>query len=324
MSTATVSRVVSGTGPVGEATRQRVLDVVRRLRYQPDASARGLRRSRSMMIGVFVPDLANPVFVPFLRAVQHVAQAHDYAVLVVDGQRSPQVERRALDRLAAQRVDALILAGRSRQPARIEELRRGGLAVIDASTEEAHRDRSSPELERPGTMALCDALAGWGHVRIGYVSRRNAVGEAGRRRWTALQRRCRQLGVRAQRLSLDGASGPDEVRDLLSNVVRGPDALTALVCSNHGLAPTLLGALGAAGVGLPDECSFVTYGDSDWARAYRPPIGVVTMDLHAVASLMTRRIVDQLDGATEGSAAMEESSGGVAVLLRPGERRQGG
>ena len=304
VSTATVSRVMSGSGPVGEATRERVLRVARRLHYVPDVSARSLRVARTMMMGVLVPDLSNPVFVPFLRGVQHVAQARGYAVLVVDAQRSVEVEHRALDRLVAQRVDALVLLGASRQPTRIEELRRKGLVVVDVGSEGTPPGALLPELERPGTLALCDALAAFGHRRIGYVTRRRRLGDAGRRRWGVLQRRCRQLGVHAEHVATGAAHTPEDVADMLGGVLGRPDPVTALVCSTHGLAPAVLEGLRTARVELPGDCSFVTYGDSDWAAAYRPAIGVVTMDLRAVAVLMTRRIVDELEGdvpATEDS-----------------------
>ena len=83
-----------------------------RLHYQPSASASSLRTDRSMIIGVLVPNLANPVFLPFLRAVEHEAQRFGYAVMVADTQQSTEIEHRQLDRLSAQRIDALIMAGR--------------------------------------------------------------------------------------------------------------------------------------------------------------------------------------------------------------------
>ncbi len=276
VSTATVSRVTSGRGPVSEATRLQVLAAIEKLHYLPSESARSLRSARTMMMGVVVPDLANPVFIPFLRGVQHVAQSHGYAVLVVDAQRSVEVERRALDRLVAQRVDALVLAGSARDPARIEELRQSGMAIADADAGEDSSTSLVPELERPGTLAMCDALAQLGHRRVGYVTQERASGEAGSRRWNVIQQRCQQLHVRTERITLPRVQTPDNVSRLFSNAIERPEAVTALVCSNHGLAPTVLRGLSAAQIQLPGDCSFVTYGDSEWAAAYRPAIGVVT------------------------------------------------
>jgi LacI family transcriptional regulator len=305
VSIATVSRVVSGRGPVNEDTRVRVQRVVERLGYLPSASARSLRTSRTMIVGVLVPDLSNPVFVPFLRGVQQVAQAEGYSVLVVDAQRSASIERRALDRLAEQRVDALVLAGTARDPERIDELVRAGMAVVDG------RDRARPsrsriaDLESPGTVAMCEALATLGHRRIGFVSRGGSLGDAGRRRWELVRRTSRRLGVRAERIRVDAGASPDGVAGVLRGAIRRDDPVTALVCSTHGLAPTLLGGMGAARILVPDTCSFVTYGDSEWALAYRPAIGVVTMDLFSLASVMTRRLIAALRGEPESDPDVE-------------------
>src|ERR1700722_11315671 len=116
VSTATVSRVLRGRGPASARAIAAVQSAARRLDYLPSASASSLRTDRSMIIGVLVPNLANPVFLPFLRAVEHMAQRHGYAVIVADTQRSGEVERRQLDRLSAQRIDALVVAGRPRDP----------------------------------------------------------------------------------------------------------------------------------------------------------------------------------------------------------------
>jgi DNA-binding LacI/PurR family transcriptional regulator len=300
VSTATVSRVMNRRSLVAESTRLRVLQVADRLHYVPTASARSLRNNATMVIGVLVPDLANPVFVPFLRGVQRVAQAHGYAVLVVDAQRSAKVERRAVDVLHAQQVAALVLAGSPRDPVRIEQLRRDGLLVVDASGEIGSAPALVPDLEEPGIWAMCDALAELEHRRIGYVSRTRAHGEAGRRRWAALSSRCRQLGLSAERVIL--GSSPDITRSsrVLTSVIERPDPVTALVCATHGLAPTVLRALRAADVDLPGDCSFVTFGDSEWAAAFRPTISAVSLDLYSAASLVTTRVLGVLTGSGAG------------------------
>jgi DNA-binding LacI/PurR family transcriptional regulator len=147
---------------------------------------------------------------------------------------------------------------------------------------------------------MCDALAALGHRNIGFVSR-STLADAGRRRWEAIRQRCRQLDLVTERITVNPEAGADSVGAGLDDFVRrGVDPVTALVCSTHGLAPALLGAMGAAGIRIPDGCSFVTYGDSDWALAYRPAISVVTMDLFGVASTMTHRLIAELRGEPPG------------------------
>jgi DNA-binding LacI/PurR family transcriptional regulator len=49
-------------------------------------------------------------------------------------------------------------------------------------------------------------------------------------------------------------------------------------CASHRLAPQLLGTLAEMRLSLPGELSFVTFGDWDWARAYRPAVAMIRFD----------------------------------------------
>ncbi len=305
VSTATVSRVLSGGVPVREDKRRRVLRVVDRLQYVPSAPARSLRKARSMLLGVVVPDLANPVFLPLLRGVHAVGQANGYSVVVVDAQRSDAVERLALERLVAQRIDGLLLVGSTRTPDRIPGLERQGLVVVDATARGGPWQDVMATLERPGILAACDTLAELGHQSLAYVTRRGAPGEAGQRRWSIVQRRCAQLHVKARHLSLEGDRSPAELRAALRSGLRRSGPITALLSSSHGLAPDLLRSLRAAGIDLPGDCSLVTFGDSEWAEAYRPGISTITMDLYEVSRIVTTKLVERLAAVRTSRANLE-------------------
>ena len=62
VSMATISRVVNGNANVKEETRKRVLEVIDRLNYRPNAVARGLASKKSTTIGVILPDITNLYF----------------------------------------------------------------------------------------------------------------------------------------------------------------------------------------------------------------------------------------------------------------------
>ena len=60
--------------------------------------------------------------------------------------------------------------------------------------------------------------------------------------------------------------------------------------------PPLLAALNDLGRRLPDDLSLVAYGDSDWARAYRPPLSVVGADTYGVGFALATALLDRLAG----------------------------
>src|SRR5688572_10249575 len=65
-------------------TRERILHAVDQLGYRPNAFARGLKISRTMTLGMVVPNLAYPVNAEILRGAERAAAAAGYVVLLAD------------------------------------------------------------------------------------------------------------------------------------------------------------------------------------------------------------------------------------------------
>lgn len=62
VSKATVSRVLNNSKPVSDEVKKRVLKVIEETNFQPSALARSLSNRQTKLIGVLLPDIANPVF----------------------------------------------------------------------------------------------------------------------------------------------------------------------------------------------------------------------------------------------------------------------
>ena len=73
VSVASVSRVLTGAGPVAETTRQRVLEAVEALRYVPHSGARSLSTSKTQTVGVVLPDLYGEFFSELIRGLDVAA-----------------------------------------------------------------------------------------------------------------------------------------------------------------------------------------------------------------------------------------------------------
>jgi LacI family transcriptional regulator len=109
VSKTTVARVLARAENVSEATREQVLQVVRRLDYEPNALAVGMRSGRTGMLGLVVPDIANPFWAEVTRGAQDLASAHDLSVLVFSSNWDPRVQERHLTSLRQARVDGAVI-----------------------------------------------------------------------------------------------------------------------------------------------------------------------------------------------------------------------
>ncbi len=308
LSTATVSRVLTGRGPASAEATRRVDAAARELDYLPNASASSLRTDRSMMIGVLVPNLANPVFLPFLRAVEHTAQPLGYAVVVADTQNSTRIERQQLDRLIAQGIDGLVMAGRPRHPDQVRRLSRAGMPVVEPETFAERAGTSIRARTSAAVEEACRHLASLGHRRLAFVTRGAALSGASASRWDTIVGICRGLGIEPRHVALTTRPDTDGDVELAATVLgalTGSAGPPGVIWSNSlVLAPLLLEALAIVGIEIPADSSFLTFGDSPWATAYRPPISVISGDLGSVASVMTESLLRRL-GAVGTEAPVE-------------------
>ena len=79
---------------------------------------------------------------------------------------------------------------------------------------------------------------------------------------------------------------------------------TSHASSAPPLAPQLLGTLAEMQPSLPEQLSFITFGDSaDWARAYRPAVAVIRFDRYREARRATYEVLVALGGSPELEAA---------------------
>ena len=119
----TVSNVVNGYQFIRAATRERVEQAIAELGYQVNMSARSLRRGRTGVIGLAVPELSLPYFAELADSVIRAADARGVTVLI---EQTGSVRDRELAVLSGARrrlTDGLIFSPLELGPADVHLLR---------------------------------------------------------------------------------------------------------------------------------------------------------------------------------------------------------
>src|ERR687883_392210 len=156
----TVSRAINDHPLINAETRARVLEVARRLNYQPNQHARALATNRSHLIGVVVPDLMHSYFAEIYRGVEAAARPLGYRNLICNTDEDAAKEVDEAEALLP-RTDGLIVAS-SLPPGRASFYRRiikDGAKVVLIETEH---------------------LISLGHRRVGHLRGTAASTAAGR------------------------------------------------------------------------------------------------------------------------------------------------
>src|SRR5574344_1873288 len=84
VSVATVSNILNGKPKVSEATKQRVLEVVKQTGYQPNYFAQGMRKQKTEMIGIITEDLNEFSSTPIVEAIMAYCEDHGYRTILIN------------------------------------------------------------------------------------------------------------------------------------------------------------------------------------------------------------------------------------------------
>lgn len=316
VSPSTVSRALNTPGLVGVETRRRVEEATTALGYRPNRVARGLSTGRSGMVGLVVPDIANPFYPTLVRAAEHAAHARDLGLLLADTDERPDVEEELLHDMS-QHVDGIILCSSRmgpRQIAEIDALSRGRPVV---SVNRPIAGVSSVVLDSAsGMRQALRHLAGLGHRRVAY-----AMGPE--RAWANGQR-LRGLDA-APPLGLQVVPIPIvaprfEGGEAVVDAVLGA-RVSAVVAYNDLIALGLLAGLRTRGAPVPDAVSVLGFDDIFPARMVSPALTTVAMPSHEAG----RRAVELLAARLAGderrrsvkiptSLIVRASTGGAAAV----------
>jgi DNA-binding LacI/PurR family transcriptional regulator len=169
VSISTVSRVVNELDRVNPETRERVLEVIRELRYQPSAFARGLAIQRTQTLGFVIPILSDPFFLEIVRGVEEAAAAAGHNLLVAS-QPFEHDARRYLQLFDQRRVDSMILVGIKVPPEELERLLAQGFAVAFVQQDGGEGALTFLADNYGGARVLAEHLLELGYRRIAYIA----------------------------------------------------------------------------------------------------------------------------------------------------------
>ncbi|MBK6317562.1 MAG: LacI family DNA-binding transcriptional regulator [Dehalococcoidia bacterium] len=316
VSTSTVSRSLSGEPRVSAQTRERIRLIAEEIGYRPSRSAQALRLARTGTIGFLAPNLENPISYDHLRATVRAAHEVGYTVLVGDSQDSPEIQDAEIARMRDYRVDGLII-GRGLVPVTRSLFQlvdsaipvepyftAGDLKVEPGGRVNVYRHITSDAV---GATIAFRRLARLGHQRFAIFLFAHAASATGRARHQRLREVLDSEDRRSASVVEVRVADPDECVPELHRLMASPDSPTAIISANGRLTPYILEGIHSAGLEMPGDVSFMSFGDSQWHRAYSPPISVVRQDYAAVAKSLVQRLVQRVAGAIPEPGEVRES-----------------
>lgn len=297
----TVSRVINQHADVKEETRQRVLEIIESTNFIPNNSARNLKRTESMDVGILIKGMYNPFFARMIETIEKQLSHSGYSAMIhYNIDHSKDIDA-AYEFIMEKKLKGIVCLGGDFDRVTEKEVKRLKVPLIMASTEVPEAlDKSlfssvMIDNENAAYKAV-EYLVAIGHDKIGLITSGEEDKSVGTIRTEGYIKALNAHGIPKRDHYFDvGAytfeTGYEAMKRLL---IKAPD-LTAVFAISDIMAIGAAKAIIEAGKRIPEDISLIGFDDIDYAAYFNPPLTTVHQPVEEIAVATADLMVGILD-----------------------------
>ena len=304
VSIGTVSNVLNELPTVREAARKRVLKAIADLGYQPSLLGRALRKDKTNMIVMIVPDITNPFFPGAVRGAEDVAFEHDFRLVLCNSDNSFAKEATYMREMRTYRPSGLIIV-----PADLSKGTDEAKAYLKAGAGVVYMDRipakwqgdSVTSAHEEGAYQATKHLIALGHKQIATIAGPQ-TGTSAQARLKGFMRAMHEAKLRIpqnyiQHAEFIKSAGHEKAVQLLRTKPRP----TAIFAANDLIAFGVLAAMREEGLHCPDDISLVGFDNLDDSDATVPTLSTVDQFVYQLGARAAKTVIDRVRGDNGGA-----------------------
>lgn len=325
VSITTVSKVLTGKADqfrISKKTQQKIWRTAQELDYAPDLHARSLRAQRTNQVGIVVSHFNDLWYGQVIHGIERVLIQNNYGFLINSIEEDPTKLTMCINRMRANRIEALILVGsRLELPTGMaERFKRSRLPIVHLNRKPRQSWLSSITFDHTHTGLIASQhLLNLGHRRIGMLLG-PPTDPGNEARLTGYR-----LAFKSAHLEVDEAdfeyAEPQGGFDSYRNGYEGTKALlerrpdlTAVVAFDDSVAIGGLRAIHELGRRVPEDFSIVGVDDSPQAEFATPPLTTVRLPSTEAGEQAAETAIALINGDTGRLGQIKWTHQGTLVV----------
>ncbi|UQS85209.1 catabolite control protein A [Apilactobacillus apisilvae] len=288
VSMATVSRVLNGNSNVRPATKQKVMDVINKMEYRPNAVARGLASKKTTTVGVIIPDVTDEYFASLARGIDDIASMYKYNIILANSDDNPDKQIKVLNNLLSKQVDGIIFMGNEISDELIIEFKRSNAPIVLAGS--IDDSGSVPSVNIDYTDAVMDET-----IQLIKHSNRKIAFISGSLNQT-INKKYRLKGYRKalkkynykfdDKMIFETNSSYEDGYKLANKLIN--EKVKAAIVTNDELAAGVMNGLTDSGINIPNDFEIFTSNNTKLSKMVRPQLSSITQPLYDIGAVSMR------------------------------------
>jgi len=299
VSPSTVSRALNNHPAISSATREAVIELARKLNYQPNLLALNLLRKKTNTIGVIVPEITSYFFSSVINGIQDLLNPLGVNMIIGQSNESYEEEKSIIRSFTSIRVDGFLISPSSETNNfdHLQSLMDNNipLVIFDRDCEEIEVDKVFVD-EYNGAYQAVEYLIKTGCKRIAHIAGSSTLSTA-RHRLKAYKNAltANNIPVKEEYIVESNGFMPEHgiepTRKLLDLHVP-PDAIFAV---NDGIAIGAMFVIKNAGLVIPDQISIIGFDDDPHSAYFRPSLSTVWQPTYELGMLSARLLMKRVN-----------------------------
>ena len=289
VSMATVSRVVNGNQNVKPATRKKVLEVIERLEYRPNAVARGLASKKTTTVGVIIPDISNNLYAELARGIEDIATMYRYNIILANSDQNEGKELTLLDTMLSKQVDGIVMMSDKVTENIQDSINHAPVPIVLAGSVDELKEVPSVNIDYfEAAYEAVKVLIDNGHKRIAFVSGPMNY-TITQHKLTAYKKALEDVGLVVDESLIVSEEGTyDSGIAAYEETSQVEDAPTAYFAGSDELAIGIIHGVQDAGKQVPADIEVISFENSKLARMVRPQLSSVVLPLYDIGAVAMR------------------------------------
>jgi LacI family transcriptional regulator len=297
VSMATVSRVVNGNPNVKPATRKKVLEVIERLGYRPNAVARGLASKKTTTVGVIIPDISSTFFAELARGIEDIATMYKYNIILSNSDQNKEKELHLLNTMLGKQVDGIVFMGGNITPEHVDEFEKSPVPIVLAGSIE--ESAKIPSVNINYEQAAYDAVLSFiekGHKQIGIAigPLHEPINEA--KKLAGYKRALSEAGIEyKEELVAEGDYTYDSGIEAFEKLMEASVKPTAIFAGSDEMALGVVHGAEDKGFSVPNDVEVISSDNTRLALMVRPQLTSVVQPLYDIGAVAMRLLTKYMN-----------------------------
>ncbi|MFC4602027.1 LacI family DNA-binding transcriptional regulator [Cohnella hongkongensis] len=299
VSVTSVSRVINGGEHISEKLENKVRRAIEELNYSPSLIAKSLKRNKTNLLGVIIPDITSNFQATILSSIEDTAGKKGYNLLISNIVEDTDKVVKYLNIYHEMRVDGIILMhGKMNEEIR-KFLERTSVPVVTQS------DMGIPLTavlinDYQGAYDAASYLINNGHRRIAMIAGDLRDISAGKHRLEGFLAACQHYGIEVGSSMIKyGDYKINTGYRLMNELLDEGSPVQAVFAASDEMAVGAINCLHDRGLSVPGDVSIIGFDGSQIADSIRPTLTTIRQPIEQIGKATVELLLELIESAND-------------------------